>query len=673
MKRICVLAVLLLAVVSAFALENIRVGNTTRTMISYAPNGLPSQPALVIACHGMNQDAPYLQNESKWETVADTAKFVVVYPNGENKAWDISGNKDVQFLEAIIDTMYQRYHINRNRVYLTGFSMGGMFTYHCANRMCDKIAAFAPVSGYPMGGPNPQATRPVPILHTHGTADDVCVYSSVQSHINAWVSYNGCDPTPEVIKPYPANKPSSPAEMKKYHNGRNGVEVWLLSLANKGHWWSMDESQTATSREVWNFCKNYTLGAEAPELLSIVPENNSFDLLADVNNTFEVTFNEPIDCSRVSATLSSGSKSVTLEVVNTGYVSEVTFKLPAGTELPDGLYTLSVNNAINEGNGKLYQSKFSYAYGVEEVGETLQIDTLLVTNWYDMQTALGEGIPYGWKRINTKSDGTKETTEAGTANVTGCRLKYFVQGGDFDAGFYFSARDFASCLFRYGAKSNYRLSLEAGKSYTLSFNSVYWSDGAQSARATFGISVAPINAPSCLSRSGLLSSGTMSESTAKKVMGSMHHSFDFTAAETAIHMLDFEMAEGWNSVVLGNVMVTTAPSLAERYKGTFYRTLLAAQKVLQSASASAAQQHLQQVVEKYVDLVSTSPTVYMAATTELQAALDAYLATDIIENHLPQQLSGQMYNLQGQPVNKAFPLTGKGVYVVDGRKIKFSN
>lgn len=670
MKRICLLSVMLWAAVSAFALENIKVGNTTRTMISYAPQGLPSQPALVIACHGASQDAPYLQGLSKWELVADTAKFVVVYPNGENNSWDIGGNKDVLFMEAIIDTMYQRYHINRNRVYLTGFSMGGMFTYHCANRMSDKIAAFAPVSGYPMGGPSPQASRPVPILHTHGTADDVCVYSSVQSHINAWVSFNGCETTPEVIKPYPSYKPNSPAEMKKYHGGRNGVEVWLLTLADKGHWWSMDDSQALTSCEVWNFCKNYTLGAEAPELVSITPEKNSFDLVADVNNTFEVVFSDSVDCSRISATLSSSAKSVSLNVNSSGYEPKVTFQLPAGTVLPDGLYTLTINDAFNRGNGRLQQAKFTYAYGVEEVGETLNIDTLMITDWYSMQSAVGEGIPYGWKRINLKDDGTKETTDAGTANCGGCRLKYFERGGDFDAGFYFSAREFSSCTFRYGAKANYRLSLTTGSSYTLSFNSIYWSDGAQSAKATFGVTVAPIDGASCLSRGGLLSSGTLSESVAKKVSGSKQHSFDFTAAATGLHMLDFEMAEGWNSVVLGNVMVTTAPSLAERYKGTFYRLMLAAQNALQSAETSAEQQQLQAVVTKYEHLVSTSPSVYSAAIAELQAALDAYLATDIIEVHDQETVSG-VFNLQGQRVSETALPNSHGIYIIDGRKVRF--
>lgn len=85
----------------ANAQESIKVGDTTRNMITYAPEGLPYNRPLVISLHGLNQDADYQKGQANWEAVADTAKFVVVYPNGVNKAWDISGDTDIKFLETI--------------------------------------------------------------------------------------------------------------------------------------------------------------------------------------------------------------------------------------------------------------------------------------------------------------------------------------------------------------------------------------------------------------------------------------------------------------------------------------------------------------------------------------------------------------------------------------------
>ncbi|MCH5176055.1 MAG: hypothetical protein J1F40_09220 [Prevotellaceae bacterium] len=633
-KNIILLLLMFIVSLYSSAIEDIKVGTTTRTIIAYAPEGLPKQPALVIVCHGANQDAAYIQSLSQWETVADTAKFVVVYANGVNKFWDISGTSDLKFMETIIDSMYSRHHINRNRVYLTGFSMGGMFTYHAANKMADKIAAFAPVSGYPMGGPNATSSRPVPILHTHGTADDVCTYGPVQSHIDAWVKFNGCDATPEVIKPYPKSKPNSPASLKRYRNGKNGVEVALLTLADKGHWWSMDAAQAITSEEVWNFCKRYSLGGEEPEVKSIVPEDKSFDLLPERDNRFTVTFSDSIDCSRVSATLTSDKGGaeipLTVEDNETGqevYKPTVTFAIPQGTTLADGEYTLTIANAINQDEGTMPRKKFTYAYGIEEVGATPSIDIVYMPDWYAERPLIGEGIPTGWRRINTAADGTKEVTKGGTADCVGVRMKYFQPEGDFDAGIYLSARDNASCNLHYGVYTDHLLPLKTGK-YRISFNSIYWSEGALNANATYNFNLLTSTNTVVFSAPSLTSTGTLKENSEQPIIGSKAYEFSVTITKDTNYLLNFEMNEGWNSVIIGNIAVTTQPTLADRYKGTFYRTMLAAQKALRGYEDTTEGAALKSVIDKYADFSSTSPTAYTAANDELSQALDAFNAAD---------------------------------------------
>ena len=248
-----------LAAVQLQAQETIKVGSTTRNFLSYAPEGLPYNPPLVISLHGAGQDAAYQRNQTNWEAVADTAKFVVVYPNGNGNYWDISGTSDTQFLETLIDTMYQRHHINRNRVYITGFSMGGMMTYHCMNKLGNKVAAFGPVSGIPVDYRNPSGPRKVPIIHIHGTADNVVYYEGDASHpaggygpipdyVEKWAQFDGCSTTAEVIKPYPTSKPGSAATLKRWKNDE-GIEVVLISIEGKGHWHSNDESSVPSVRE----------------------------------------------------------------------------------------------------------------------------------------------------------------------------------------------------------------------------------------------------------------------------------------------------------------------------------------------------------------------------------------------------------------------------------------
>jgi poly(3-hydroxybutyrate) depolymerase len=244
---------------------NIKVGTATRNAIVYVPTGI-TKPAIIIQCHGMNQDAAYQQAQAKWEPIADTGKFIVVFPNGNNKSWDLSGNADIDFMKAIIDTMVKKHGADRDRAYLSGFSMGGMFTYTAMNKMADRIAAFAPCSGYPMGGMTPSSSRPVPIMHIHGTTDDVVGYSGVEGTLSKWRTWNNCPTTKTTIKPYPANKPSSASARDSWSpctkNGKT-VEVALITNTGKGHWYSMDQAGAVSSVEIWNFSKKYSLSGSA--------------------------------------------------------------------------------------------------------------------------------------------------------------------------------------------------------------------------------------------------------------------------------------------------------------------------------------------------------------------------------------------------------------------------
>lgn len=272
---ISVFCVFLLTFNTKAQIEDLKVGSTTRKMLVYAPSGIKENSPLLLSLHGLNQDIYYQQNQTKWETLADANNFVLVYPGGINNSWDISGTKDTDFILAIIDEMFKRYGIDRDRVYLSGFSMGGMMTYHAATKIADKIAAFAPVSGYLMGGPNTKSSRPIPIIHTHGSADDVVPFSGVQTCLNAWITRDKCPKTAVVTKPYPANKPNSSGTKYYWGRGTDNVEIVLMRIEGAGHWHSIDPNGINTSQEIWNFCKNYTLAWGIPKfLLASVTNNN---------------------------------------------------------------------------------------------------------------------------------------------------------------------------------------------------------------------------------------------------------------------------------------------------------------------------------------------------------------------------------------------------------------
>ena len=288
MRRLLTTFIMAICVL-AIAAETIKVGNLTRNYISYVPRELGSHRPLLISCHGMNQDPYYQKNMLKIETVADTAKFVTVFPEGIDKGWDLSGNRDINFVLALIDEMVEKYDIDPCRVYLSGFSMGGMFTYHAMNKIADRIAAFAPISGYPMGGATANANvRPIPIIHTHGTSDDVVSFSNVQNCLNVWIRHNGCPTTATVTHNY-RNAPHITRHV--WGPGNEGVEVVLMEMAGKGHWISNDYG-VLTGDEIWKFCSRYSVDVEYPVVKPQVQIDQRFSSIEEAKGHAFAIVNE---------------------------------------------------------------------------------------------------------------------------------------------------------------------------------------------------------------------------------------------------------------------------------------------------------------------------------------------------------------------------------------------
>lgn len=250
--------------------EDVKVGTSTRKTLTYVPKNVEKSPALVISLHGMNQDPGYQQNQTQWNALADTEGFIVTYPLGNNKMWDTSGMGDVMFVEAVMKDMELKHHVDKNRIYLSGFSMGSWLGYHCLETLGDKIAAFGPVSGVDIGK-QPRANRMVPIMHIHGTADNVFKYTgdpnhmaggypSIEEYVKKWAAYEGCDVSnPQVIRPYPSGRNTANDTRTIYNNVNDDVEVTLISIDGKGHWHSNDPNGVNSTQELWNFFKHHQL------------------------------------------------------------------------------------------------------------------------------------------------------------------------------------------------------------------------------------------------------------------------------------------------------------------------------------------------------------------------------------------------------------------------------
>ena len=240
-------------------LKNIQSGGTIRQYYLYVPDNLKENRPLMISCHGHNQDYQYQMQQTQWPLVADTANFVVVYPVGiagsawgksYETGWDVEGMTDVNFMLDIINDVKANCHIDDTKVCISGFSLGGAFVYHCINKAADKFAVAAPISGYNLLTTNTSCSRPVPIVHVHGTEDNTMPYSGVKDYLKKWAQKYLCDTKPEETQGNGYTK-------LRYKDGDLNSEVVLYSVTGRGHVPSNDGFHTSSA--IWNFCKKYML------------------------------------------------------------------------------------------------------------------------------------------------------------------------------------------------------------------------------------------------------------------------------------------------------------------------------------------------------------------------------------------------------------------------------
>lgn len=132
--------------------ETVQVKGATRRYRLLVPRGIDwRRPAPLVFCfHGRGGNKDRMRMYCGMDATATRNKFVLVYPGAIGGNWALrpgAANADVAFFDAIYAAVTKRYNIDLNRVYLTGFSMGGYVSNLIASQRPEKIAAIAPHSG----------------------------------------------------------------------------------------------------------------------------------------------------------------------------------------------------------------------------------------------------------------------------------------------------------------------------------------------------------------------------------------------------------------------------------------------------------------------------------------------------------------------------------------------
>ncbi|ORV81810.1 polyhydroxybutyrate depolymerase [Mycobacterium interjectum] len=244
--------------VNGTSLHHIKVGGLDRSYRLYKPVGVPASAPLVVVMHGYSGSARQVERDYQWDGLADSGKFLVAYPDGLGRAWNVDGETccgrsgrdgvdDVGFIRAAVADIAKNLGVDPAKVYATGMSNGAImsFTLACTT---DIFAAIGPVAGTQLNAC--RAPRPASVMHIHGTTDRLVPYGGGQGfsvingpsvpEVNAfWRNVDQCGaPTTTASGPVTTSTAGC----------AGGRGVVLVTVDGGGHEWPPFASQA-----LWQF------------------------------------------------------------------------------------------------------------------------------------------------------------------------------------------------------------------------------------------------------------------------------------------------------------------------------------------------------------------------------------------------------------------------------------
>jgi polyhydroxybutyrate depolymerase len=263
-----------------------------RSYILYEPSVVWATP-LVIVLHGGGGDAAQIEKMTGFTEKAKLEKFAVLYPNGsggetdKRHTWNVEhccayamrhNTDDVGYISALIEkVLANNKFIDRERVFVTGFSNGGMMAHRVGYELSDKVSAIAPVMAG-MFGDESAPTHPVAMMSINGAQDrsiplkggvtagkfarawDGTPLKPVNYQGTFWAEANGC-------KTKPQNGKKHKAIVALDYACPNDLKVQQIIVRNTGHAWPGGQKGSRISDEptqalnatnvIWDFLKDY--------------------------------------------------------------------------------------------------------------------------------------------------------------------------------------------------------------------------------------------------------------------------------------------------------------------------------------------------------------------------------------------------------------------------------
>lgn len=185
----------------------LNVGGTDRQYFVVLPSNYAANTAypIVFLWHGANTTAQmyisggplayYGVRTGFPNAIYVAAQGLPSTAGGTDYGWANTNGQDVNFTKAMIDSLESNFCVDKNRLFSTGFSYGGIMSLTLGCQMPDVFRAIGVMSGTMFGGTSSCVNKPIPAWFTHGDADPTLNISGGESARDALIKRNGCDTT----------------------------------------------------------------------------------------------------------------------------------------------------------------------------------------------------------------------------------------------------------------------------------------------------------------------------------------------------------------------------------------------------------------------------------------------------------------------------------------------
>lgn len=249
---------------------NFHTGDFKRDYHLHIPTGYDGQQQLplVVVVHGSMDTAKGVEKCTQFSALADRENFIVLYPNGIGilgyfQHWNAGhccgkaaadNLDDVGFVASAIAATKNRFRVDVSKVFMIGFSNGGMFVHRFAAEKGALLAGAAALAGSICSRtqegpakwqmPQPEVALPMLVMHAE---DDASVpfygensqrkggpsaYCSVAQSVDFWRQNNLCAQSTKTQSLF-----RGAVELKQWTDCTSGHPVSLYAIKQWGHVW----------------------------------------------------------------------------------------------------------------------------------------------------------------------------------------------------------------------------------------------------------------------------------------------------------------------------------------------------------------------------------------------------------------------------------------------------